>query len=61
MLTVTYAEVLQRICDMEGSQSSKYSATAGSDDQGSVCYGVKVDGEWEHQPVCGNTLGCKPF
>ena len=59
MLTVTCAEVLQRIRDMEGSRPSKRAAAAGSDGQGSVCYGVGVDGKREHQPVCGSALGCE--
>ena len=56
---MTYTEILQRILDVEGSRSPERTAAAWSDGQGSVCYGVRVDGQREHQPVCGNTAGCE--
>ena len=57
-LIVICAGVLQRVRDMEGSSSSKRVATPRSDnDWDSVWNGIEVDGEREHQPVCGGTQG----
>ena len=58
MLTGIRAEVLQGVRDVEGSRSPECVVTAGSDnDQDSVRDGVKVDDEWEHQPVRNDTQG----
>ena len=47
---------------MEGSSPPERAAAAGSNnDRGSVRYGVGVDDEWEHQPVCDSTPGCEPI
>ena len=43
---------------MEGSQSPERSdAARGDGDRGSVRNGVRVDGIWQHQPVCDDTSG----
>jgi len=60
MLTVTPAEVLQRVRDVEISLPSERVAVAGSDHvRDSVCDGVGMAAEREHQPVRENALGCK--
>ena len=60
--TVTRTEILQGIRDMESSLSSERVAAArGHNDRASVCYGVGMDDEREHQPVCDGALGCESF
>ena len=59
-MTMNCADVLQGICDMEGSSTSKCVATPWSDnDRDRVLDGVRMDAEQEHNPVCGRTSGCE--
>jgi serine/threonine protein kinase len=53
---------------MEHPSSSKRVAAVGhNDDRDPVCDGIRVDGQWEHQPVCESTYqrgsagACMPF
>ena len=56
VLTVTPAEVLQRVRNVEESMPSKRVAVVGSDHVGdSIRYGIRVDAKREHKPVRGNT------
>ena len=58
-LTVFGLEVLQRSNDLEHPPPSKCVATGRcNDDQASVCDGIGVDGEWEHQHVCEGKPQC---
>ena len=58
ILTVTHTGVLQGVRDVEDSPSSERGATPGSDnDWNSVCNGVRVDDEREHQSVREGTPG----
>ena len=60
MLIVTHAEVLQGVCDVEGSSSSERVATArGYNERDPVCYGVGMDDKRKHQPICEHTPGCE--
>ena len=55
-LTGTFVEVLQGGHNLESPSTPKRTATSRSvDDQESVRYGVGVDDEREHQPVCDGT------
>ena len=52
-------EVLQGSNDMEYTAPYKRIGTGRcDDDRVSVCDGIRVDGEWEHQPVCGEKYRC---
>ena len=45
---------------MESPPASEYPTADWSRDVGnSVRNGVRLDGEWEHQPICEGTPGCK--
>ena len=53
------AEVLQGGNDMEHTASYKRIGTSRCDnDRVSVCDGIRVDGEWEHQHVCEEKYQC---
>ena len=57
---MVYAEVLQGVHDMESSSPPKrVAADRSDDDRKSVCYGVRVDDQREHQRVCDGTSGCE--
>ena len=57
----TRAGVLQGVRDVENSlPSERVAAARGDDDRESVCYGVRVDDEREHQPVPEGTFRCEP-
>ena len=59
-MTANCAGVLQGVCDVESSQSSKrVAAPRGNNDRDRVLDGVRVDVEWEHKPICGRTSGCE--
>ena len=59
--TTLFAEVLQGGHDMENPPTSEYPTVDWSHDvRNPVRNGVRVDGEWEHQPICEETPGCKP-
>ena len=60
MLIVNFTGVLQGVCVVEGSPTSKRVATPRSDnDRDRVLDGVRVDAEREHKPVCICASGCE--
>ena len=55
-LTVPYTAVLQGGHDLEDALPSERVATVGCDNEReSVRNGIRMDEEWEHQRVCGDT------
>ena len=68
-LTVVHTVVLQERRDMEGAFPSKCVTAVGCDDVRkavSVCDGIGVDAEWQHQPVpaareCRSAGACMSF
>ena len=60
MLTVTPAEVLQGVRNVEGSSASqRVAATRGHNVRNPIRDGIGVDDERKHQPICSGTPGCE--